>query len=548
SYTNTAYSSQGATSKFMIALELEDRLVVTTHRSHEIDATRASHQATFYTDNFEGLIKRLEDPLKQRDADKTSAVLTEEAYLLKQQKQQRISTKLLDRAQEHILEESKEQVKDFPFIKKYEFAQKPSINAEELYNGLLNVSDSLVKSLLGEPNHRLSTQSEYRYGAKGSLKIYLDSGLWHHFETGESGNLFHLIEREKGLSGFKETLEHAAQYIHYIPEYERKAPQKLNEKKEREVKEGKRQLAQKLFQQSQPIQGTIAEKYLIIHRGLAHYDHADLRFCRSVYTRTQDGQKHVPALLAFSKDEQGNIHHVQITKLEPHSANKDKSCESVKQTFGSISNYFVNLNHHGKGDIAYFTEGIETGLSILQVDEYARVYAVLGKANFSNIDPKNSPKQVVFCLDNDGKDTYKYAKNEQTNTIIKAAQKLHDSGIHVSIVIPKKENTDLNDVLVKEGMDELKKQLNRLMSLDEFKKQCALENKEPELKKINQDKKIQSLIKQDHKLNIQNGNEFIRLNQGLINGIKERVQHRELVERTRSFNKPQPNREMEREL
>ncbi|KTC67520.1 putative conjugative transfer protein TraI, partial [Legionella bozemanae] len=255
SYTNTAYSSQGATSKFMIALELEDRLVVTTHRSHEIDATRASHQATFYTDNFEGLVKRLEDPLKQRDADKTSAVFTEEDYRFKQQKQQRISTQLMNRAQEHILEEPKEQVKDSPLIKKYESAQKPSINAEELYNGLLNVSDSLVKSLLGEPNHRLSTQSEYRYGAKGSLKIDLDSGLWHHFETGESGNLFHLIEREKGLSGFKETLEHAAQYIHYIPEYERKAPQKLNEKKEREVKEGKRQLAQKLFQQSQPIQG-----------------------------------------------------------------------------------------------------------------------------------------------------------------------------------------------------------------------------------------------------------------------------------------------------
>ncbi|WP_259293099.1 conjugative transfer relaxase/helicase TraI, partial [Legionella bozemanae] len=207
SYTNTAYSSQGATSKFMIALELEDRLVVTTHRSHEIDATRASHQATFYTDNFEGLVKRLEDPLKQRDADKTSAVFTEEDYRFKQQKQQRISTQLMNRAQEHILEEPKEQVKDSPLIKKYESAQKPSINAEELYNGLLNVSDSLVKSLLGEPNHRLSTQSEYRYGAKGSLKIDLDSGLWHHFETGESGNLFHLIEREKGLSGFKETLE-----------------------------------------------------------------------------------------------------------------------------------------------------------------------------------------------------------------------------------------------------------------------------------------------------------------------------------------------------
>lgn len=548
SYTNTAYSSQGATSKLIIALELEDRLVVTTHRSHEIDATRASHQATFYTDNLEGLVKRLEEPLKQRDADKTSAVLTEEAYRLKQQKQQRISMQLMERAQEHILEESKEQINDSRPTKKYESLQKPSINAEELYNGLLNVSDSLVKSLLGEPNHRLSTQSEYRYGAKGSLKIDLDSGLWHHFETGESGNLFHLIEREKGLSGFKETLEHAAQYIHYIPEYERKATQKLNEKKEMEVKEGKRQLAQKLFQQSQPIKGTIAEKYLIIHRGLAHYEHADLRFCSSVYTKSQDGQKHVPALLAFSKDEQGNIHHVQITKLEPNSANKDKSCDSVKQTFGSISNYFVNLNHHGKGDLAYFTEGVETGLSILQANEHARVYAVLGKANFSNIDPKDSPKQVVICLDNDGKDTYKYAKNEQTNTIIKAAQKLHDSGIHVSIMIPKRENTDLNDVLVKEGKDELKKQLNRLMNLEEFKKQCVLENKEPDLKKINQDTQIQSLIKQECKFNAKSDNEFIRLNQGLSNGIKERVCSKELLENTRTINKLWSNREMEREL
>lgn len=547
-YTNTAYSSQGATSKFMIALELEDRLVVTTHRSHEIDATRASHQATFYTDNFEGLVKRLEDPLKQRDADKTSAVLIEEAYHLKQQKQQRISTQLMDRAQEPILEEAKEQRNDSRPVKKYESSQKPSINADELYKGLLNVSDSLVKSLLGEPNPKLSTKNVYRYGTLGSLKIELNSGLWHNFETEESGNLFHLIEREQVLSDFKETIEYAARFIHYIPEHERKAPQKLSERKEKPMNEGKRQLAQTLFQKSQPIKGTIAEKYLIIQRGLTHYEHADLRYCSSVYTKTEDGQKHVPALLAFSKDEHGNIHHVQVTKLDPQSANKDKSCVPVKQTFGSISNYFVNLNHQGKGDMAYFTEGVETGLSILQANEHARVYAVLGKANFSNIDPKDSPKQVIICLDNDGKDTYKYAKNEQTNTIIKAAQRLHDYGIQVSIMIPKKENTDLNDVLVKEGKDELKKQLNRLMSLEEFKKQCALENKEPELKKINQDKSIQSLIKHDRKLNTQNDNEFIRLNQGLIHGIKERVHHRELVERNRTFNKSQPNREMEREL
>ncbi|HHI9922207.1 TPA: hypothetical protein ACQDGH_003319, partial [Legionella pneumophila] len=78
--------------------------------------------------------------------------------------------------------------------------------------------------------------------------------------------------------------------------------------------------------------------------------------------------------------------------------------------------------------------------------------------------------------------------------------------------------------------------------------QCALENKESELKKINQDKQIQSLIKQDRKFNAQSDNEFIRLNQGLINGNKERVYNKEFVENTRTFNKSRSNREMEREL
>lgn len=436
-YTNTAYSSQGATRKLVIALELEDRIVVTTHRSHEIDLTRASHQATIYTDHLDGLVERLEDPLKQRDADKTSAVLTAEHYRQEHSKQQSIRSNVIHKKNEAAL--NKDVVlSNNDAVLKNDGKLNPVINAEAVYKTLIEVTEPLVKSLLGEPNHQLSTKNCYRYGSKGSLKIDINTGLWHNFETEESGNLFHLIEQEQGLSGFKDALDYAARFINYMPDYVRKAPKEKVGSKMPLKNEGKRNLAQSLFQKSLPIKGSLAEKYLLVHRGLEHYDQADLRYCPSMYTRTQNGDKYVPALLAFSKDEQGRIHHVQVTKLDKSTGDKDKSCESVKQTFGSIKNYVVNLNNNGKGDTVYITEGVETGLSILQVNEKAPVYAVLGKSNFANIDTKNLPDNVILCVDNDGKATYKYAKNEKTNPIIRAAERLNDAGFQVSIIIPKK--------------------------------------------------------------------------------------------------------------
>lgn len=549
-FTNTAYSSQGATSKLGIFLELEDRVVVTTHRSHEIDVTRASHQATIYTDHLAGLIERLEDPMKQRDADKTSALFTEENYHIKQEKQKSLVPNVINKNIGQAVDEQSDEIKRSSIPRRDESKHQSIINADEVHKSLLHAVEPLVKHLLGEPNHKLSTKNEYRYGTLGSLKIDLNSGLWHSFETEESGNLFHLIEREQGLSGFKETLEYAARFINYMPEYERKSPTPKMESKKDINNDGKRKYAQSLYDKSLPIKGTIAEKYLIVHRELGIYQNADLRFCPSVYTRTETGKKNVPALLAFSKDEQGNIHHVQVTKLDKNTGKKDLTCEPVKQTFGSISNYFVSLNNCGTGDIAYFTEGVETGLSILQVYENAHVDAVLGKANFININPKNLPNTLVLCIDNDGKSTYKYSKNEQTNTVIKAAERLDGHGFQVFIMIPEKENTDLNDVLIKEGKEELRKQLNRSMTLNEFKEKCAIENKGMEQIKSTKEEKIQSLIKQERQLNAQRDNDYIRLNQELVKGARERAYQKDVIENNhvKTINKSHHNREMEREL
>ena len=191
----------------------------------------------------------------------------------------------------------------------------------------------------------------------------------------------------------------------------------------------------------------------------------------------------------------------------------------------------------------------ETGLSILQVEENAEVDAVLGKSNFININPKKTVRSLVLCIDNDGTNTYKYSKNEQTNTIIKAAERLNNYGFNVQIMIPEKDNTDLNDVLIKEGKEELKKQLNRRMTIEEFKEKCDLVNKEMEQKRISNNDKIPSLVKQ-YKRDLQGEKELTRINYELTKGIRERIYPNEVIEinNRNTFNKTDLNREMEREL
>lgn len=54
----------------------------------------------------------------------------------------------------------------------------------------------VARILLGEPNARLSSAHELRYGQHGSLSVDLIKGVWHDHETGEGGGAFDLVARE----------------------------------------------------------------------------------------------------------------------------------------------------------------------------------------------------------------------------------------------------------------------------------------------------------------------------------------------------------------
>ena len=59
----------------------------------------------------------------------------------------------------------------------------------------------LAQSLLGEPNKAMSSQSELRYGAHGSLSVDLLNGCWFDHEANEGGGALDLVTRETKLVG-----------------------------------------------------------------------------------------------------------------------------------------------------------------------------------------------------------------------------------------------------------------------------------------------------------------------------------------------------------
>lgn len=58
----------------------------------------------------------------------------------------------------------------------------------------------VASRLLGEPNRRLSSESEWRYGTHGSLSVDLEKKVWFDHEKGEGGGVLELIARETGLT------------------------------------------------------------------------------------------------------------------------------------------------------------------------------------------------------------------------------------------------------------------------------------------------------------------------------------------------------------
>ena len=503
-YTHTSYSVQGASSKYMIGLEINDN-----YRSNYIQITRAKEHLNIYTIDKKWLIDHLTSPEKMQKADKVSAYeVMESGKVEAQQKDsinetekglvsQKITSELsdnqavsLDAYQAHndeIMaaydqEKSSKSVINTPikqspktYNNRFEVKTKPVLAAD--IKPLLNAKiEALALALLGEPNKKLSNKTQLRYGSKGSLSINTTTGGWYSHETGEKGNAFDLIQKEMGMADFKDVLNYAKQFVNYTPEMVMPTlDQTPKISCDDQVHKDKiNAYAQKLFKASQPLSGTLGEKYLKTHRGLNHYHQADIRFLPKVSGYNKKDQRiYTPAILSFAKNDQGQINHIQIVRLDEQ-GHKNKHVKIAKQTYGKMQGLAVELSPRANNHCTYLSEGVETGLSLLNVKPKAHVMAVLGVSNFKNIQTNLLADKVIICLDNDFKahpDQKKIAELKTRSAHFKAVvERLNAEGKQVRFVLPNHNGFDFNDVLKHEGHVALSKQLNEIITEKDHQK------------------------------------------------------------------------------
>ncbi|MCP4923714.1 MAG: hypothetical protein GY915_06770 [bacterium] len=308
-------------------------------------------------------------------------------------------------------------------------------------------SDFVAKTLLGDPNKTLSSLREYRYGKKGSLSVTVsgrNAGRWYDFEKGEGGGIFQLIQNTKGGS-FKDTLSYANDLIGGRASVlgTPRPSSKNSEPTPDQERSQKISRAQKIYQNSKPLDAL--GKHYLLSRGIMINPGPDVRTSQAKDPET--GQI-FPTLVGFARDEKGHITGGQNILLNPET---DKKAEVTvnKKSFGAIKGSFVTLQQDtNKTGRTFIAEGIETALSIKEVEFEGKIVATLGVHNFKNYTPQKSEKTIVLCADNDGASS-KTGNFKILNDTAKFL--VEEKGKEVIGVYPPQVGEDFNDVLQKNG-------------------------------------------------------------------------------------------------
>lgn len=180
------------------------------------------------------------------------------------------------------------------------------------------------------------------------------AGKWTDAATGEHGDLLDLIALNRGLS-FRDALAEASTFLRLS------APEPASPTRGRPAPTGSREAARRLFAASQPLAGTLAERYLA-RRGIALAEPAPaLRFHPRCYHRAPAGRQVWPALIAAVTDGAGAITGVHRTWLDPATAGK-APLDQPRRALGHLLGHGVRFGT--VDDTLAAGEGIETVLAL----------------------------------------------------------------------------------------------------------------------------------------------------------------------------------------
>jgi putative DNA primase/helicase len=204
--------------------------------------------------------------------------------------------------------------------------------------------ERIARRCLGDPNPRLSTRRELRFGSRGSIVVRLDRAVWFNHETGNGGAI-----RDLAASGLAVASESPA---------ERRARQARHEAEDRR----KRAVAARLWASAGPLAGSLGERYLRHARAIrASLELADLRFAPAVPLRplAPSCAATAPAIVARISTAAGDAQGVHVTFLRLDGSGKADVPEPRK-IIGRAGGGLIRL---APGARLVVAEGIESALS-----------------------------------------------------------------------------------------------------------------------------------------------------------------------------------------
>ncbi|MER9801826.1 toprim domain-containing protein [Mesorhizobium sp. M0142] len=190
------------------------------------------------------------------------------------------------------------------------------------------------------------------------------AGKWVDESSGEYGDLLDVIEQSCGLVDFREVADEARRFLSMpLP-----PPQAPDARRQLAAKRGSPAAARRLFGMSQPIAGTLAERYLAGRGILLSPRERALRFHPGCYYRdlVTGETRTLPALIAAVTNLNGQTTGLQRTWLDA-SGNGKAQLADPRRSLGHLLGNAIWLGHQPGAPVMAAGEGFETMASLRTV-------------------------------------------------------------------------------------------------------------------------------------------------------------------------------------
>jgi putative DNA primase/helicase len=298
---------------------------------------------------------------------------------------------------------------------------------------LRGMAAEIVRSFLGEPNRKLCTKWQWRWGRKGSFVLIVagdKTGLWYDHENQIGGDIIKFLQVQLGCS-IADAITYALGYLG--PSWSSPSTTAPSRPVESEPDDAVRvDQALKIWSGVLPLRGSLAEQYLA-GRGIRVPGEAlDVL---GFHPNCPFGSRQAPALVALIQDvvtgEPVGVHRRALTL--------DATSAGPPMTLGPKSHGAIRLADSSNGELA-IGEGVETCLAGMMLG-FEPAWSVLDANGVANFPILHHVQRLTILVDND-----------ESGTGQRAATTCHDrwaaAGKGVRRVMPDVAGHDANDLLL----------------------------------------------------------------------------------------------------